>query len=165
MMEVADKVRGIAHDMDVAKVTVQGVPDRPGVAAALFEPLSEAHIRVDTIVQNTGAGDVTDLTFTVARGDLDEAKKLVEPCVRKLKAKGCATDEGLAKVSVVGAAMRVAPGFAARTFQALYEQGINIEMVTTSEIRITCLVDAQRAPDAVRALHRAFGLATLDRDG
>lgn len=164
MMEVTDKLRGIAHDLDVAKITVQGVPDRPGVAAAIFEPLGEAHIRVDTIVQNTSAGDVTDMTFTVSRGNLGQAVRLVEPAVRKLKARGLVTDERLAKVSVVGSAMRTSPGFAARTFRALYQEHINIELVTTSEIRITCLISSQRVPEAVRALHRVFGLASLDRE-
>ncbi|MBI3744626.1 MAG: aspartate kinase [Chloroflexi bacterium] len=162
MMEITDKVRGIAHDTDVAKVTIRGVPDRPGVASAIFQPLCDAQIRVDTIVQNASAEGVTDMTFTVAKGDLEQAIKAVEPRIRKLKAKGYAADDRLAKVSVVGVAMSKGHGYAGRMFQTLYQAGINIEMITTSEIRITCLIDRQRVPDAVRALHSAFRLATLD---
>ncbi|MCH8195190.1 MAG: aspartate kinase [Chloroflexi bacterium] len=164
LMEVSDKVRGIAHDTEVAKVTVLGVPDQPGAVAGLFEPLSEAQIRVDTIVQNTSAENVTDVTFIVSRLELDNAISVVEPAIRSINARGWVADERLAKVSVVGAAMRTAPGYAARMFRALFEAGINIEMVTTSEVRITCIVEADRVPEAVRALHRAFNLATLDGD-
>ncbi|MEE9284672.1 MAG: aspartate kinase [Dehalococcoidia bacterium] len=164
LMEVADKVRGIAHDTDVAKVTVLGVPDRPGMVARLFEPLSEANIRVDTIVQNASAGNVTDVTFMVSCGDLADAISVVESNIQGLEARGWVADEGLAKVSVVGSAMRTAPGYAARAFKALFEAGINIEMVTTAEVRITCIVAAHRVAEAVRALHAAFGLATLNDD-
>ncbi|MEE9491152.1 MAG: aspartate kinase [Dehalococcoidia bacterium] len=157
-MEVRNKVRGIAHDVNVAKVTIVGVPDKPGVAGAIFDPLAKANISVDTIVQNASINRITDLTFTVAKGDLAEAMAVIEPVVKSIGARECVSDTKLAKVSVIGAGMQTAPGYAARMFTALYEEGINIELITNSEIRITCIVDEARAGDAVRALHRAFEL-------
>jgi len=160
-MEVRNKVRGIAHDLNVAKVTVVGVPDRPGIASAIFEPLTKANISVDTIVQNASIDNITDLTFTVARGDLDKAMSLVEPVAKSIGAKKCVSDSTLAKVSVVGTGMVNTPGHAANMFRALYEQGINIQLITTSEIRITCIIGEDRVKDAVKALHKAF---ELERD-
>jgi aspartate kinase len=157
-MEVRNKARGIAHDLNVAKVTVLAVPDRPGIAAAVFEPLAAANVSVDTIVQNSGAGGVTDLTFTVTRNDLNKAMKVVEPIAKSIGAKGCVSDAKLGKVSIVGTGMQNTPGYAARMFKALYEAGINIELITTSEIRITCIVNETRVADAVRSLHKAFQL-------
>ncbi|HIE16847.1 MAG TPA: aspartate kinase [Dehalococcoidia bacterium] len=157
-MEVRNRVRGIAHDTNVAKVTVIGVPDRPGIAAAIFEPLAKANISVDTIVQNASINNITDLTFTVARSDLDRAMSLVEPVAKSIGARECASDATLAKVSVVGTGMQNAPGYAAAMFRALYEQGINIQLITTSEIRITCIIAADRVRDALKALHKAFEL-------
>jgi aspartate kinase len=157
-MEVRNKVRGIAHDVNVAKVTIVGVPDKPGVAGAIFDPLAKANVSVDTIVQNASINRITDLTFTVAKGDLAAAMKVIEPVVKSIGARECVSDTKLAKVSVIGAGMQTAPGYAARMFTALYEEGINIELITTSEIRITCIIDEARAGDAVRALHRAFEL-------
>jgi aspartate kinase len=157
-MEVRNKVRGIAQDLNVAKVTILGVPDRPGIATAIFEPLARANISVDTIVQNASVERVTDLTFTVARSDLDKALAVVEPVVEAIGARGCASDANLGKVSIVGAGMQSTPGYASRMFRALYDEGINIELITTSEIRITCIIDQARVGDAVRSLHRAFEL-------
>jgi len=157
-MEVRNKARGIAHDLNVAKVTVLAVPDRPGIAAAVFEPLAAANVSVDTIVQNSGAGGVTDLTFTVTRNDLSKAMKVVEPIAKSIGAKGCVSDAKLGKVSIVGTGMQNTPGYAARMFKALYEGGINIELITTSEIRITCIVNETKVADAVRSLHKAFQL-------
>ncbi len=157
-MEVRNKARGIAHDLNVAKVTVLAVPDRPGIAAAVFEPLAAANVSVDTIVQNSGAGGVTDLTFTVTRNDLSKAMKVVEPIAKSIGAKGCVSDAKLGKVSIVGTGMQNTPGYAARMFKALYEAGINIELITNSEIRITCIVNETRVADAVRSLHKAFQL-------
>lgn len=157
-MEVRNKVRGIAHDTNVAKVTVVGVPDRPGIAAAIFEPLAKANISVDTIVQNASINNITDLTFTVARGDLDKAMALVKPVAKSVGAKECVSDSTLAKVSIVGTGMQNVPGYAATMFRTLYEQGINIQLITTSEIRITCIIAEDRVRDAVRALHKAFEL-------
>jgi aspartate kinase len=157
-MEVRNKVRGIAHDLNVAKVTVVGVPDQPGIASAILEPLAKANISIDTIVQNASINNITDLTFTVARGDLDEAMSLVQPIAKSIGAKKCVSDSTLAKVSVVGTGMVNTPGYAANMFRALHEQGINIQLITTSEIRITCIIAEDRVKDAVKALHKAFEL-------
>ncbi len=157
-MEVRNKVRSIAHDLDVAKITVIGVPDRPGIAAALFGPLAGAGISVDTIVQNASVDNITDLTFTVASGQEEEALKVVEPIAREIGARECVSDSRLGQVSVVGTGMQNTPGFASRMFSTLSEQGINIQLITTSEIRITCIIEEDRVEDAVRALHRAFRL-------
>ena len=157
-MEIRNKVRGIAHDTNVAKITVIGVPDHPGVAAAIFEPLAKANISVDTIVQNASIENITDLTFTVARSDLNKAMSIVKPVVESVGGKQCITDSTLAKVSIVGSGMQNTPGYAARMFHALSEQGINIQLITTSEIRITCIISEDRVKDAVRALHKTFEL-------
>jgi aspartate kinase len=157
-MEVRNKVRSIAHDLDIAKITVVGVPDQPGIAAALFEPLAGAGISVDTIVQNASIDNITDLTFTVAGGQEDEALKVVEPIAREIGARDCVSDSRLGQVSIVGTGMQNTPGFASRMFSTLSEQGINIQVITTSEIRITCIIEEGRVEDAVRALHRAFRL-------
>ncbi len=161
-MEVRNKVRGIVHDLDVAKITILGVPDRPGIATVIFEPLAKENISVDTIVQNASVERVTDLTFTVAKSDLDKAMRAVEPAVESIGARGCVADAKLGKISIIGTGMQNTPGFAARMFRALYEQGINIELITTSEIRITCIVDQARVEDALIALHKAFELEKGD---
>jgi aspartate kinase len=155
-MEVRNKVRGVAHDTNVAKVTVVGVPDHPGIAAAIFEPLARANIDVDTIVQNASLNNITDLTFTVARNDLIKAMSIVEPVVKSVGGKQCVADSRLAKVSIVGTGMQNTPGYAARMFRVLYDHGINIHLITTSEIRITCIISEDRVKDAVQALHQAF---------
>ena len=160
-MEVRNKVRGIAHDLNVAKVTIVGVPDRPGIATAIFEPLAKASISVDTIVQNASIAGITDLTFTVARSDLSKAMQIVEPVARSIGAKGCVSDAKRAKVSIVGTGMQNTPGYAARMFKALYQAGINIELITTSEIRITCIIDETKVAEAVRTLHEAFELEKI----
>ena len=157
-MEVRNKVRGIAHDLDVAKVTVVGVPDRPGTASAIFEPLARANISVDTIVQNVSIDNITDLSFTVTRGDLDKAMSLVKPLAKSIGAKDCVSNPNLAKVSIIGTGMQNTPGYAATMFRVLSECGINIRLITTSEIRITCIIAEDRASDAVKALHKAFDL-------
>jgi len=157
-MEIRNKVRGIAHDTNVAKITVIGVPDHPGIAAAIFEPLAKANISVDTIVQNASIENITDLTFTVARSDLNKAMSIVKPVVKSVGGKQCITDSTLAKVSIVGSGMQNTPGYAARMFHTLSEQGINIQLITTSEIRITCIISEDRVKDAVRALHKTFEL-------
>ena len=157
-MEVRNRVRGIAHDVDVAKITVVAVPDRPGIASAIFEPLAKANISVDTIVQNASINNITDLTFTVARGDLDKAMSLAKPVAKSVGARECVSDSTLAKVSIIGTGMQHTPGYAATMFRVLYEQGINIQLITTTEIRITCIIAEDRVGDAVRALHKAFEL-------
>jgi aspartate kinase len=160
-MEVRNKARGIAHDLNVAKVTVVGVPDRPGIATAIFEPLAQAGVSVDTIVQNASVNGITDLTFTVTRSELSKAMQIVEPVARSIGAKGCVSDAKLGKVSIIGTGMQNTPGYAARMFKALYHAGINIELITTSEIRITCIIDETKVAEAVRTLHEAFELETI----
>ena len=157
-MEERVKVTGIAYDRNVAKITLRGVSDQPGIAAALFEPLAQVAISVDTIVQNASIEDLTDLSFTVARTDLKRAVQVVGAVARSAGAKGLSTDDTLSKVSIVGAGMQNSPGYASRMFRALADDNINIEMITTSEIRITCIISEDRVVDAVRVLHRAFRL-------
>ena len=157
-MEQRNKVSGIAADTDVARITLRGVPDQPGIAARLFEPLAEAGISVDTIVQNAGVERLTDLTFTVTRASLERALEIVKPLAVEIGAPETLADTHLAKVSIVGAGMQSGPGYASRMFRTLFEAGINIELITTSEIRITCLIDEAKVPQAVRALHKAFAL-------
>ena len=158
MMEQRNKVTGIAGDTDVARITIRGVPDQPGIAARLFQPLAEGGVSVDTIVQNASVERLTDLTFTVTRADLGRAMEIVRPVAAEIGAPEVLADTHLAKVSVVGAGMQSGPGYAGRMFQTLYEAGINIELITTSEIRITCLIEESQVPEAVRALHKAFEL-------
>ena len=122
-MEVRNKVRSIAHDLDVAKITVVGVPDRPGIAAAIFEPLAKANISVDTIVQNASIDNITDLTFTVAKSQLKKAMEVVEPIAKSIGARECVSDAKLGKVSIIGTGMQNTPGYAARMFSTFSEQG------------------------------------------
>ncbi len=157
-MEQKNKVRGIAHDMDVAKITMTGVPDRPGVAAAIFAPLAKAGISVDTIVQNASANNITDLTFTIIKKDIPRAMKIIAPVAKEMGARECLSDTKLGKVSIIGTGMQNAPGYAAKMFQTLFAQGINIQLITTSEIRITCIIADDKVKDAVKALHKAFEL-------
>lgn len=157
-MEQSNKVRGIAHQTQVGKITVRGVPDRPGIAAQLFEPLADAHISVDTIVQNASVEGLTDMTFTVAKGDLDAALEVVRGLLPALNANDVVSDPDLGTVSIVGTGMASAPGYAAVMFRTLFDHNINIELISTSDIRITCLVRGEQVPEAVRALHTAFDL-------
>jgi aspartate kinase len=157
-MEVRNKVRGIAHDVHVAKVTIVGVPDRPGIAAAVFQPLADAGVSVDNIVQNASIDNITDLTFTVAKGDLARAMAVVEPIAGQIGAREYLSDTNVGKISIIGTGMLNAPGYAARMFSALSDKGINIQLITTSEIRITCIIDEAKVKEAATALHRAFEL-------
>ncbi len=157
-VEQRNKVRGLAHDRNVAKVTLVEVPDKPGVAAEVFAPLAEAGINVDMIVQNVGHRGATDLSFTIPEVELAKAKRILEPVVRQLGFRELTTDAAVAKVSIVGAGIQNAPGYAARMFSSLAAAGINIEMISTSEIRITCMIAEDRVEDAVRALHATFEL-------
>ena len=161
-LEERNRVRGIAHDNDVAKITVLRVPDRPGVAAQIFEPLAAAGISVDTIVQNASEANTTDLTFTVHRSDLRKAEAAMPDICNLVGAVGYSANAELGKVSIVGVGIQTAPGYAARMFRSLFDAGINIEMISTSEIRLTCIVDRARVADAVRALHAAFELETAE---
>ena len=161
-MEQRVKVTSIVYDSNVAKITLQGVPDRPGIAAAILEPLAQVGISVDTIVQNTSVENLTDLSFTVARTDLKNTAEVVRPVAKSIGAKDVSADDTLSKVSIVGAGMQNSPGYASRMFRALADESINIDMITTSEIRITCIIAEAMVMDAVRALHRAFQLETED---
>jgi aspartate kinase len=157
-VEDRNKVRGIAHDRNVAKITLVEVPDKPGVARGVFGPLADSGINVDMIVQNVGHGGATDLSFTIPRVELAKAKRILEPLVRDLGFRDMTTDSSVAKVSIIGAGIQNAPGYAARMFGTLADAGINIEMISTSEIRITTIIAEDRVEEAVRALHAAFAL-------
>jgi aspartate kinase len=158
LVEQRNKVRGLAHDRNVAKITLVEVPDKPGVAAHVFQPLAEAGINVDMIVQNVGHHGATDLSFTIPRVELAKAKRLLEPIARDLGFREMTTDSAVAKVSIVGAGIQNAPGYAARMFKALADAGVNIEMISTSEIRITTIIAEDALETAIRALHSAFEL-------
>ncbi|MSQ42066.1 MAG: aspartate kinase [Dehalococcoidia bacterium] len=162
IMEKANKVRGIAHQEHIAKVTVRGVPDRPGIAAHLFEPLAEAGISIDTIVQNASVENLTDVTFTVDRSEVGQAAKVVRALLPAIGGRDVIADPNLGSVSIVGTGMVSSPGFAARMFRVLFEHQINIELISTSDIRITCIVRADQVQAAVNALHEAFALDRSD---
>lgn len=152
-------IRGIAFNRDEAQLTVLGVPDRPGVAYQILGPISEANIEVDMIVQNTGSDGTTDFTFTVHKNDYIKAKAILEQTAAALGAKHCKGDEHIAKVSIVGAGMRSHAGVASKMFKTLADDGINIRMISTSEIKVAVVVDEKYLELAVRVLHQAFGLA------
>ena len=159
LMEDRIKVTGIAYQTNVAKVTVCGVEDKPGVAAALFEPLAASGISVDTIVQNTSADrTTTDISFTVTTDDLPQTLRRLSSMASALSAAQVISDSSLASVSVVGSGMQNTPGYASRMFRILADGGINIDMITTSEIRISCIIGREQAHEAVRLLHRGFEL-------
>jgi aspartate kinase len=155
-MEVRNKVRGVTYHRDVARVTIRGVMDSPGISARVFEPLTDAGISVDTIVQNASTERLTDLSFTVERRDVKQALEVTRRIAADIGAADCVADDHLGNVSIVGTGMQNAPGFASRMFRALADAAINIEMITTSQIRITCLVDESQVDEAVRVLHDAF---------
>ena len=159
-MEDRIKVTGIAYQSNIAKVTVRAVPDRPGMAAELFEPLSAVGISVDTIVQNTSVERLTDISFTVDRSDLQKTLRELESVTNEMGAGEVVTDPTLASISVVGSGMQNTPGYASRMFRVLSEARINIEMITTSEIRISCIIAEAQVPEAVRLLHSGFDLDT-----
>ena len=156
--QIRNRVRAIATDANVGRVTARGLTDRVGLQAEIFGPLADADISVDVIVQNTGADGGTDLSFTVERTDLDAAMEVAGPVCRELGASDVAASSELAKVTVVGTGMQNMPGYASRMFRALSDEGIAIELISTSEIRITCVIHEERMEDAARALHRAFEL-------
>ena len=157
-MELREKVRAVAVDRKVAKVTLVGVPDRPGIARSIFEPMADQGLNVDMIVQNVGHDGSTDMSFTVERSQLPRTERLLELLVKDLGFKGITTDAGVAKVSIVGEGIHNSPGFAAQMFGALADEGINISMISTSEIRITCIIAESQIDTAARAIHRTFRL-------
>jgi len=149
-------VAGVAYDRDEAKLTVLRVPDRPGVAARLFGPIARANIVIDMIIQNASADGTTDLTFTVPRGDYEKARGLVDTTAREIGAQGVTGQTDVAKVSIVGIGMRTHAGIAARMFEVLAAESINVQMISTSEIKISVVIDEKYTELAVRALHDAF---------
>jgi aspartate kinase len=151
-------VSAVTHDVSEAKVTVTGVPDKPGIAARLFREMAEGAINVDMIVQNVSDHGVTDISFTVPKDDLDKAVAVCQRLASEIGATGVASDADVARVSIVGAGMKSNPGVAATMFATLANDGINIDMISTSAIRISCVVRSSQIEDAVGALHSAFGL-------
>jgi aspartate kinase len=151
-------ISGVVTDMTEAKVTVLGVPDKPGISAALFEPLAEANVNVDMIVQNTSTDGTTDISFTMPMADMTVAEEIVGRVAREIGASGVTHDSDIAKVSLVGAGMKSSPGIAAKMFRVLADEDVNIEMISTSTIRVSVVTEADNMERAARALHTAFGL-------
>jgi aspartate kinase len=158
-----EKISGIAYSPDEAKVTIQGLPDKPGIAAAIFGELADNHINVDMIVQSAASeGQRTDITFSLGRGDLDKALEIIGGNKEGLAFQGVDSKGDVTKISVVGTAMRSQPGVAKTMFETLAERGINIEVISTSEIKISVLIASDYTELAVRSLHSAFGLDSED---
>jgi aspartate kinase len=153
-------ITAVTHSTGEARVTLMGVPDTPGAAGRIATTLAEANVNIDMIIQNepVSEGSRADMSFTVPRDDVRDAREALEPLVAELGIGGVATDETMGKVSIVGAGMKTHPGVAAKVFTVLGDQGINIEMISTSPIKISCVIAGDRVPDAVRALHSAFEL-------
>jgi aspartate kinase len=154
-------ISGVTHDTGEAKVTIEQVPDRPGIAATIFRDLAEAGINVDMIVQNVSSAGHTDISFTVPRPDVERAARCMEKIVVDTEASGFATDEHIGRVSLIGAGMKTHPGIAAKMFETLATEGVNIEMISTSTIRISCVVAEDDVERAVQSLHATVG---LDKD-
>ena len=151
-------ISGVVHDASDAKITVLGVPDQPGVSAALFEPLASANVNVDMIVQNTSTAGTTDISFTLPKTDVANAQPIVERIAKQVGATGVTQDTNISKISLVGAGMKSSPGIAAKMFRVLADNNVNIEMISTSTIRISVVVAAPMLEKAVRSLHTAFDL-------
>jgi aspartate kinase len=151
-------VAGVTGDRNQAKITIVGVPDKPGIAARIFGSVAEAHINVDMIIQNMSQAAMTDLSFTVPRADLRKAVPLIQSVAKDIEAKSVSVTEAMAKVSLIGVGMRSHSGVAAKMFEVLAREGINIMMISTSEIKISCVIDEKYLELAMRALHDAFGL-------
>lgn len=151
-------VSGIAYDKNEAKITLAKIPDKPGIAAKLFKPLTDANINVDMIVQNISTEGNTDLTFTVAKSDFKRAIEIVKDIAKEINAQNVISDQNIAKVSIIGAGMRSHAGIAQKMFSSLAKEGINIVMISTSEIKISCVIETKYTELAVRVLHEAFGL-------
>jgi aspartate kinase len=151
-------ISGVVTDMSEAKVTVVGVPDKPGISAALFEPLAEANVNVDMIVQNTSIDGTTDISFTMPITDMAESESIVQRVADEIGAASVSHDDDIAKVSLVGAGMKSSPGIAAKMFRVLADEGVNIQMISTSTIRISVIIPGSDMERAARALHTAFGL-------
>ena len=152
-------IRGVAVDKNQAKVTIAGVPDKPGVAAKVFKTIADANVNIDVIVQNVSAKGFTDISFTVAANEADKAAKVLQPVVREIGAREATSTPDIAKLSVVGIGMRSHPGVAAKIFETLAANGINIDMISTSEIKISVIIKLADADKAARAIHDTFGIA------
>ena len=152
-------VTGVAYNKNEARITIVKVPDRPGIAAKIFKPISDANIIVDMIIQNTRAEDMTDLSFTVSKDDFKQALELVNKVAREIRAEKVIGDSKIAKVSIVGAGMQNNPGIAGKMFEVLAKENINIAMISTSEIKISCAIEEKYTELAVRVLHEAFNLS------
>ena len=151
-------VSGVTYNKDEAKISIRHVPDQPGIAAKIFGPIGEANVNVDMIIQNVSTSGFTDVTFTVPKSDLWQAMKIVKGIAKDIGAKGVSGDDTIAKVSIVGVGMRSHSGVATKMFTALSKEGINIQMISTSEIKISCVIEEKYTELAVRVLHEAFGL-------
>lgn len=157
-MELRNPVKGIAHDSDVLRISICGVPDQIGVAGKIFKELTDNKISVDIIVQNVSSCGKADISFTVAEADEDKALDVINPIAENIGASDVIVNKDVAKVSIIGSGMETQPGYAANMFQALAETGINILCITTSEIRITCLIEEAKVKEAVKVLHKTFEL-------
>jgi aspartate kinase len=153
-------ISGIASDVGEAKVTILGVPDKPGIAGRIFRPLADAGVSIDMIVQNVSAAGHTDISFTLPEADLAVAQPVLEVVAQQVDAQGFSCDPDIAKVSLIGAGMRSNPGVAAEMFEALADAGINIEIISTSSIRISCVVRRPELERAVQVLHERFELGS-----
>ena len=151
-------ISGVVTDTSESKVTIVAVPDRPGIAAALFESLAAANVNVDMIVQNTSQDGTTDISFTMPKADMSTAESIVSRVAAEIGARGVSHDDDIAKISLVGAGMKTSPGIAAKMFRTLADESVNIEMISTSTIRISVVTAASGLERAARALHTAFGL-------
>ena len=151
-------ISGVALDLEEAKLTLRGVPDRPGIAAQIFRRIADENIVVDMIIQNVSEAGHSDISFTIAERDLPRARPLAETLAAEIQAREAKVDPDIAKVSAVGVGMRTHSGVAATMFSALAEANINIDMISTSEIKISCVVQAEQGEEAVRVLHKAFEL-------
>lgn len=157
-MELRNPVKGIAHDSDVLRISICGVPDQIGVAGRIFKELTDNKISVDIIVQNVSSCGKADISFTVAEADEDKALDVINPIAETIGATDVIVNKDVAKVSIIGSGMETQPGYAANMFQALADKGINILCITTSEIRITCLIEEEKVKEAVKVLHKTFEL-------
>jgi len=151
-------VSGVTGDRNQAKITVVGVPDKPGIAAALLGPVAKGNIMVDMIIQNVGHGSLTDFSFTIPRVDVKRAMPIIQDAAKEIGAKSVSLTEAIAKVSLVGVGMRSHSGVAAKMFEIMSREGVNIMMISTSEIKISCVIEEKYMELAMRALHTGFGL-------
>jgi aspartate kinase len=154
-------VSGVMNDENQAKISIKGVPDQPGIASKFFTGLADANLSVDMIIQNVSDGNHTDISFTVTKVDMNKATEIVNKLAKLINAREITSDPNICKVSIVGAGMRSHPGVAAKMFSALSDEKINIMMISTSEIRISCIIDEKHGELAVRILHKVFNMALV----